>query len=357
MNEQYSFPHKVTLAVTITLLILLGFSAFWYLLQFFLLIFGSILLAVLLRAGTNWIKRKTGMSDGIALTVVILLMLAITVVGVWLLVPTVAAQIREMRETLPAALNNLEQQLNQYAWGQVLVEQYYESADQFNMSGDGGGEFMNRASGVFATTLGALADFFILIVIGIFFAASPETYHHGFVKLFPPRNRKRLSEVLTGSYFVLKSWLLGKLLTMVFVGVASGIVLAVLGVPLAIALGVIAFLLDFIPTIGPLIAAVPAILFAFLDGPMTALWVAIAYFIIQSVESYVLVPYIYKRTVAISPVVTLASLVFFGLIAGPVGVILATPLVAVLQYLINELYVKDYLEDGGKYKHSSEGKE
>jgi predicted PurR-regulated permease PerM len=77
---------------------------------------------------------------------------------------------------------------------------------------------------------------------------------------------------------------------------------------------------------------------------MTALWVAILYFVVQSIESYVLVPIIYKKTVAISPVITLASLVLFGILAGPIGIILATPLVAVLQIVIRELYIKDYLE-------------
>jgi predicted PurR-regulated permease PerM len=354
MNEQYSFPHKVAIAVFIAILIILSFAAVGYAFQFFLLIFGSILLAVLLRAGTNWLKDKTGMADGLALGIVFLLSLGVIVAGIWLLVPTIAAQIDEMRETLPAALRNLESQLSEHPLGKRAVDQFHENRGEFTMED---GEMFDRATGVFSSTLGALADFFIMVIIGIFFAASPETYHKGIVKLFPPRNRQRVSSVLHGSYYVLKSWLLGKLLTMLFVGVASGILLVVLGVPLPIALGVIAFFLDFIPTIGPLIAAVPAILIAFLDGPMTALWVAIGYFVIQSIESYVLVPYIYKKTVHISPVITLGSLVFFGIIAGPVGIVLATPLVAVLQYMIGELYIHDYLEEGGKYKHVPEGEE
>jgi predicted PurR-regulated permease PerM len=113
---------------------------------------------------------------------------------------------------------------------------------------------------------------------------------------------------------------------------------------MAIALGFMAFVLDFIPTIGPIVAAVPAILVAFLSGPATALYVAILYFVLQSIESYILVPMIYKRTVSISPVITLGSLVLFGILAGPLGIILATPLMAVLQIIIKEMYIKDYLE-------------
>lgn len=145
-------------------------------------------------------------------------------------------------------------------------------------------------------------------------------------------------------YFTLKAWLLGKFLTMLFVGVTVGIALPILGVPGAFALAFVAFLLDFVPNIGPIIAAVPAILLAFLDSWLSALLVTVLYFVVQQVEGLVLTPYVFKRTVSLSPVITLASLILLGLLAGPLGVVMATPLVAAIQVFIRELYVKDYLE-------------
>jgi predicted PurR-regulated permease PerM len=166
----------------------------------------------------------------------------------------------------------------------------------------------------------------------------------GVVVLVAPDRRRRVEEVIKQVYFTLKSWLLGKFLTMLFVGVAVGIGLAIMGVPAAFTLGFIAFLLDFIPNIGPIIAAVPAILLAFLASPLTALFVTILYLVVQQVESLVLVPYVFKKTVSMSPVVTLASLILLGVLVGPLGVIMATPLVAALQVIIRELYINDYLE-------------
>lgn len=147
------------------------------------------------------------------------------------------------------------------------------------------------------------------------------------------------------SYSSLAKWLFGKFLTMVFIGITTGIGLWILGVPMAIGLAVIAFFLDFIPTIGPIAAAIPAILIALLEGPMMALYVAILYFVVQSIESYLLQPLIYKKTVSISPVMTLMSLVFFGLTAGALGIILATPLIAIIKVWVKELYIKDFLEN------------
>jgi len=166
----------------------------------------------------------------------------------------------------------------------------------------------------------------------------------GVVILAAPRYRRRLEDVMYQVYDALKLWLIGKFLAMLFVGIATAIAMALMDIPAALALGFIAFLLDFIPNIGPIIAAIPAVLLAFLQSPMTALWVGVVYLVIQQIESMVLVPLIYKKTVSISPVITLGSLVLLGILAGPLGVIMATPLMACIQVMLRELYIKDYLE-------------
>lgn len=340
MSDNQLFIRRIVAATFVILLMVCGFVLVGYAIQFFLLIFGAILFAVLLRAGTNFLKDKIKMPDGLAVAITTLVFIGIIVGIIILIIPRVSEQVKEMQESIPEAVENLKQNLEQYEWGRTLIE---------NIQGEDGmmpdqGQLARKASGFFTATLGVVSDFLILLVLGIFFAVSPKLYQQGIVVLVSPRFRPRLQEVMDKLYFVLKSWLLGKFLTMLFIGVFSALGLMLLGVPMAFALGFIAFLLDFIPTIGPIVAAIPAILVAFLEGPMTALWVAILYFVVQSIESYVLVPIIYKKTVAISPVITLASLVLFGILAGPIGIILATPLVAVLQIIIRELYIKDYLE-------------
>jgi predicted PurR-regulated permease PerM len=341
MNDQYVFIRKVAAATLVIILMVSGVLLLWYAFHFFLLIFGAILFAVLLRAGTNFLTSRLRLPDGPALGIVTLIYFGCLIATIALIIPRVSEQIEEMRETIPQSIDNIKDQLSQYGWGRELIEMIEDEnsdlmPDQRAM--------VNQAPVIFSSTFSVVSNFLILLVIGIFFAVSPGLYQQGIVVLVSPQYRHRLSEVMDKLYVVLKSWLLGKFLTMLFVGVASAIGLMLLDVPMAVALGFIAFLLDFIPTIGPIVAAVPAILVAFLSGPVTALYVAILYFVIQSVESYILVPMIYKKTVSISPVITLASLVLFGILAGPLGIILATPLMAVIQIIIKEMYIKDYLE-------------
>ena len=342
MTDQQSFIKRTIIAAFVILLIAGAFLLVIYAFHFFLLIFGSVLFAVLLRSGTNFLKEKINMPDGAALGLTTFLFTAIIVAIILLIIPTVSEQLEDIQESIPEAIESLKEDLEEYEWGRQLVEWIDEDAQGMIPDEQ---SLINRATGFFSSAISIISEFLILLVIGIFFAASPKLYQQGMVVLVAPSYRKRMEEVMDTLYLVLRSWLLGKFLTMIFVGIVSLIGLSILGVPMAAALAFIAFLLDFIPTLGPIIAFIPAGLVAFLDGPATALWVAVLYFVIQSIESYVLTPIIFKRTVSISPVMTLASLVLFGILAGPLGIILATPLIAVIQVLIRELYIKDYLEN------------
>lgn len=354
MSDNRIFLRRVIVATFAVLLMVCGFLLFGYAIQFFLLIFGAILFAVMLRAGTNFLKEKANVPDGLGVAITTLVFVGVLAGIIILIIPRVSEQVKEMKEAIPQAISDVREDLMEYEWGRVVIENIEGDAADQGEGGDeeengggffpDGGQIVERAPGFFSSTIGVISDFLILLVLGIFFAVSPRLYVQGVVVLVSPQFRPRLEDVMYKLYFVLKSWLLGKFMTMLFVGVGSAIGLMILGVPMALALGFIAFLLDFIPTIGPIIAAVPAILIAFIQGPMTALWVAIIYFVVQSIESYVLVPLIYKKTVSISPVITLGSLVLFGILAGPLGIILATPLVAAIQVIIKELYIKDYLE-------------
>ena len=132
---------------------------------------------------------------------------------------------------------------------------------------------------------------------------------------------------------------------MAAVAVLSGVGLWLIGVPLALALGLIAGLLDFIPYVGPWLGAAPAVLLALAEGPAEAVWTAILFLVIQQVEGNVLMPVIQKRASALPPVLTILAVVAFGVLFGFMGVFLATPLLLVLIILVRMIYVEDVLGD------------
>lgn len=139
-------------------------------------------------------------------------------------------------------------------------------------------------------------------------------------------------------------WLLGRALGMTFVGMLTAIGLFMLDVPLA--LGLIAGLLDFIPNIGPLLAAAPALLIALMESPSLALYVAALYLAVQALEGYLIVPLIEQKVVRVAPALNVIGQILLAVMFGFLGLLLATPLIVMLMVLVQELYIKDVLEAG-----------
>ena len=135
---------------------------------------------------------------------------------------------------------------------------------------------------------------------------------------------------------------------MIAVGAITWVGLTLLGVPLALGLAFLAFLFEFIPVLGPIAAAVPAILVGLSESPMLGLWVALLYIAIQQVESYILLPLLQRWAINLPPALTLIGIVAFGVLFGWIGVLLATPLMVATTVFIREVYLESILEPAKK---------
>jgi predicted PurR-regulated permease PerM len=183
----------------------------------------------------------------------------------------------------------------------------------------------------------------LVIVGGIFLAVEPQIYRRGLEKLAPEPARSRIGQAMDDCWTALRLWLLARLATMALVGLITGIGLWLIGVPAALTLGLLAGLLDFIPFVGPIIAAIPAVLLALASDPTTALWVVGLYLLVQQIEGNVITPIFQRRAVELPPALLLFALVSCGLVFGIAGVIFAEPLTVVLYVLVKRLYVRDAL--------------
>ncbi len=201
-----------------------------------------------------------------------------------------------------------------------------------------------RVVNVASTTVGAFGSVALIIFVGIYFAMDPQLYRRGLIRMVPQHYRAPVDDALGASGHALSRWLLGQAISMVFVGVATAIGLAALGIPLAMSLGVIAGMLTFIPFFGALAAGLLAIVFAFTQGPQQALYVAILAIAIQQIEGHVLTPLVQRWAAQLPPVLSIMSSVVFGLLFGLVGVLFAAPLMVVLMTLVEKLYVERFLE-------------
>jgi predicted PurR-regulated permease PerM len=195
--------------------------------------------------------------------------------------------------------------------------------------------------GFLSSTISVFAGLLLILVLSIYIGADPDTYHDGLMKLFPRPWRKRAGEVLTAISLALRKWLVTQLIAMVVIGVVSTIVLLALGVNAAVPLGVIAGLLEFVPTVGPILSALPAVAMGFVDSPQKALFVIIAYIAIQQMENYLLIPFLMREGVDLPPALTIIAQALMALIFGFLGLLCAVPFLAATMVAVKMLYVQD----------------
>lgn len=338
-DNEYVF--RVAIAFSIGTVFLLLIGTIWYAGHVLLVLFAGILFAVLLNGASNRLAKRLHLSRNLSLIAVLLLLVAgFGLVG-YFLGPQVVEQIDPLISALPSSLQRFREYLEQYAWTREIVQSIPPTGEIIsNLFGA-----LSQARFVFTGTLGAIANIAIILFIGIYLASQPQVYINGFLKAVPKKNRPRGREVFDELGETLELWLFGKLISMVIVGVTTAVGLMLLGVPLAITLGVIAGLFEFIPYLGPILAGVPAVLMAFSDGPDTALYTLFLFMGIQAAESYLLAPLVEKRMVSLPPALTISMQVLFAVPFGLLGIALSTPLTAVLFVLIAMLYVQDVLDD------------
>ena len=311
-------------------------------LDVFLIVFASILMAILLRIPVNWIAPRTPLSEKLSFFVSIFLILTLLALLGWLLAPSIGTQLEQIMLQVPDALDQLDHEIQQYPWAQNIFEQPLETPAMIPPVGEMG-SILEQVSGVFSGALGSLTNILIFLILGFYFAYEPELYVNGLVKLFPQQSRKRVRHVITDIIAALKWWLVGRLFAMVVLGVLVGVGLALLQIPLALGLGILAGLFSFVPIIGAILAVIPAGLVALAQGPLPLLYVVLLYLGAQGVESYFITPIVQKRTALMAPALALVIQLLMVILIGPVGVAIAYPLAVVGQVLLKRLYLEGVL--------------
>lgn len=342
LSPQKSFPTKVLITAGIFIPIILLVLLFGMAFKILLLILAGVLFACFFRGLADLIHRFAKIPTGWSTLISVILVIGLIALTYWLIAPQISQQVTQLSEKLPDAVDNTKQQLRNSSLGRKLIDQIPENPQKWLEERSG---LLKKSLGVFSATFGILADIYIIIFIGLFMTAQPKPYQKGIIKLVPPSKRKRASEIIDKLGTTLKRWIAGKLLSMLVVAILSSVGLWLLGVPLALTLGIIAGILSFIPNFGPIIALIPAVLIGFMEGPNTALYVALLYIGVQAVESNLITPLVQKQMVFLPPAIILISQVLLGTLVGGLGLILATPIIAIAMVLINMLYIEDVLGD------------
>ncbi len=308
--------------------------AIWQLLDIVLLIFGSILIAVLLRSMASVIAARTPLDSRWSLVVAVVMLLVLIGSAIGYLGPLLIEQLGGLADRLSAEGSRLAERFRLGTISDVVKEASAVSTL---------GPWIGRLLSWGALTVGAFAALILVISGGIYIAADPELYRRGFLSLVPPSAQANVSATLDDVGLALRRWLVGQLGAMVLVGGLSWLGFMLIGLPSAAALGLIAGIAEFVPIIGPVAAAIPALLIAASMDWQTVLYTLAIAVLVQQLENNLIMPLIIERSVAIPPAVGLFSIVALGVLLGPLGLLLGFPLAVVIDAAVRRLYIRETL--------------
>ncbi|WP_026734859.1 AI-2E family transporter [Fischerella sp. PCC 9605] len=316
----------------------------WQIRQILLVVFAAVVLATVLNELVQFLQRFR-IKRGFAIAISIILLLVIVIGFFALVVPNIINQLQELTSLIPTVSERIR------LWNEWLQNkipaQWVEEVRGLTYLTQGLQTWLNQLLNNFfaliSSSLTVVLTFLFFLVLTIMLLTNPPPYRRGFIMLFPAFYRRRVDEILSECQTSLKGWIKGTLLTMLLIGFLSYIGLLILRVRLPLINAILAGLLEFIPNVGPTLSVIPPLLLALLDTPWKAVLVVVLYFIIQQIESLIVVPLIMENQVSLLPAVTLVAVVIFGSFFGLLGVFLAIPLVIVLQIWIKEVLIKDIL--------------
>ncbi len=303
--------------------------------RFLLLVFAAALIAVAFSILARAVKRWTGVSTTAALGIVCLVVLAFLLVLGIFSGPSLVDQGQQLGAQLMTWQKEAHGWLDQRGWGRQLLER---------LNAGQGGEAVSQAGGAVMGIFGAHGALLVAVAAGLYFAGDPDSYVNGAVRLFPPERRERVREIIDACGAMLSRWLLGQAIGMAFVTVLVYVGLTVLGVPLAPLLALIAGLLNFVPYVGAFAGSVPALMVAANGDPQTMIWVAVLFLAVQMIHGYVIDPRIQEKTSSLPPAMSILSQTVLGMLFGIIGIVLATPILAVVITIVRMAYVEDVLE-------------
>lgn len=311
-----------------------GLFVIWQGARVLLLVFAACLFGVLLNAFARYLVRLSRMPYGAAIALTLLAIIVVISTTVAVLGVQIQGDFAYLFTEVP---KTLERELDRLGIDAGAIDL------QGGLDSSGWSALLGGLASSAGMAVTALTNAFLVLIGGVFLAAHPKTYRRFLVHLFPRRMCRKTLSVLRNVGLALRHWMLGQLLLMIGIGVVTTIGLMLIGVPSALGLGVLAGLLEFVPLVGPIMAAIPGVLVGFSMGMETGLWTLAFYIVLQQAESTFVIPLIQRRTVSLAPALGLLAILVFGVWLGPLGVVLSAPLAVLIQVVLIQLYSRDRL--------------
>ncbi|MBU0824943.1 MAG: AI-2E family transporter [Alphaproteobacteria bacterium] len=293
------------------------------LIQPILLIFAAIVMAAILDGGTRLLGRVLPIGRGWRLLIVCLSVLLFMIWTAMFAGSQIAAQAVSLQSVVMAQIERLAAWASDHGMGNFQL-------DTKTISDNFAGTF-GRVTAAVGSVVGAFTSMVMILILGVFIAIEPRLYERGVAWMLPMKNRENFYITTARMGFTLRRLMAGRLLGMFVEGVGTWLACMAVGIPMAALLGLLTGLLAFIPNIGAIVSGVLLVLVGFSAGTDAGLWAIIIYLVVQTVDGYLIVPMVAKKTVDLAPALVLGAQILFGALLGIMGLFLADPIVAMIK--------------------------
>jgi len=304
----------------------------------------AFLFAIILDPPIRWLDRH-GLSRGMAVAAIALLLLIAIGLALYFAIPPLVNQASAMAQQAPEYGTRLQQRLAELTENYPAVYKYIQSADLRQSLIKFGQSFLPQVGRYSLNLLSGFVALFLVLVITLYTVAHPEPLVRGAVRAVPRPYRRTALRVLIRVSGQLQAWMRATFWMMLVVGVMSGVGLWLLGAKSPLLFGILAGIGEAIPTIGPILTSIPPFLVTLADDPAKSIWVLVLFLAVQQVENNLLVPRIMASTLKLHPVSVLFFVVAMGALIGPIGILLSTPLCAIVKVIYEEVYRRRVLDE------------
>lgn len=318
MSSDRNTARNVAIACVVVALFYLG----WQIIEVFLLVLTAMLLAVALGGIAEWQSRFTRLPARYAVIPVALIIIGVVAAAFYMFGNTVRIKTQELIVSLPEAWKVFEARFHIQ---DMSIDNLIQRAEHTTPS-----TVISVVRGVSSSAIQGTLALFLTVVAALYFALEPQLYRKIFLAMWAPADRPAIERRMMIVRHDLLGFLKAQFIAMVIVGLLIYAGLSFVGLSAALPLALFAAMAEFVPLVGPIIAAVPALLIALTLGLDSFLWTLLVFLIVQQCESNLLSPLLQQHAVSLPPAVTLFAVLGFGTLFGPLGLLLATPIMVVV---------------------------
>ena len=336
-NPNHTHVEITTATIFKTVLIVLLF-VFLYILKDVVIIFMfALIVASAISPFANWLDER-GFPRLLGVLLLYLTIFGLFVLVFALIIPYISQDLGQLTQTLPKVVEKVSTSLETVQKGSP---QYLDFISEIQNMLESISNYLQQSAqsvvGVIASVFGGVFSFIAIIVISFYLAVTRKGIEGFLSSVVPDEYEKYVISLWERTEIKVGRWLQGQLLLGLIVGLVVYVGLSLMNIRFALILGAIAMILEIVPIVGPVVAAIPAIFFAVLQSPTLALWVLLFYVVVQQTENHVLVPLVFGKTIGLNPIVVIIALLVGQQLAGIPGMIISVPISTIIVEMLDDL--------------------